>query len=70
LGKALEEGAAGWKVGKIWVSSQTQVANHRHRSLLRACRERPRCRAADNGDKFPSPHGVLETEDYILPHPE
>src|SRR5262249_59287693 len=25
--------------------------------------------ATNNGDKFPSLHGALETEDYTLPHP-
>jgi hypothetical protein len=36
--------------------------------LLRACRKRPRRRATDNGDKFSSPHGALETGDYTLSH--
>jgi hypothetical protein len=40
---------------------EVEVPDHRHYGLLRAHRERPCChRATDNGDEFPSPHGVLE----------
>jgi len=41
-------------------------ANHRHRWLLRARRERPRRDGAtDKCDELPSPHGFARAEDYI-----
>jgi hypothetical protein len=33
-----------------------QKSNHRHRRLLRACRERPRGRAAEKRDELAAPH--------------
>jgi hypothetical protein len=42
--------------------------NHRDRWLLRACRERPRRRAAEHGDEFPPPHvRSPQPEDCTLP---
>ena len=35
---------------------------HRHRWLLRVRHERPRCRAAEDCDEIPSPHGIVPGE--------
>ena len=42
------------------VGSATKKSHHRHRRLLRACRERPRCScAADQRDELASPHELF-----------
>jgi hypothetical protein len=52
----------------ITSSQPTQHADHRHRRLLRARRQRPRSRrAAEQSDKIPSPHGLSLSEDRTLP---
>src|SRR5262249_29232612 len=42
--------------------SHTQEPDHRHRRLLRVCRERPRgCRAADQRDELAAPHSITSS---------
>src|SRR5262249_14295671 len=47
-----------------------EIPDHRHRRLLRPCRERPRCRAAEQGDEPAAVHSITSsararTEDGI-----
>src|SRR5439155_21378983 len=49
--------------------ADVKIANYRHRRLLRARRERPSRRAADEGYKLAPSHGSsLVSVDYTLPH--
>ncbi|MFL5001197.1 MAG: hypothetical protein ACJ8DY_12510 [Xanthobacteraceae bacterium] len=53
--QALPEG--GHEVDRVGEPADAKKSDHRHRRLLRACRERPRrCRAAEKGDELASQH--------------
>src|SRR5262249_11437451 len=43
----------------------TEETDHRHSRLLRACRERPRCRAAEQSDELAPCHSITSSASAI-----